>query len=190
MNRYTLNVMSLMLALGILAGCGGGKHTTVGKSSPAWIDNGGGAFKDGDGNSVLYGVGILQNVRNKGLARQAVDNRAIADIAKTVQTYSTQLMEDYAASINAGNAVSDEQQLIESSVKTFAQVTLSGVTIIKHWTDHDTNTYYALARLDMESFKSMLENSNELSQEVKAHIRQNAQKAFDKMARMEEKHSN
>jgi hypothetical protein len=157
----------------------------VGKRSPEWIDRGSGAFKDSTGNRVLYGVGILSNVRNVGLARQAVDNRAIADIAKTVQVYSTQLMRDHQSSINAGGAVSDEEQLIESSVKTFAQVTLSGVTIINHWTDHETKTYYALARLDMDSFKSLLNKSNKLSDEVKAHVRKNAEAAFDRMAQME-----
>ncbi len=187
MKRYAYSAIGLILAIGIMAGCGGGKyaHTTVGKKSPAWIDNGGGAFKDAAGNRVLYGVGILQNVRNVGLARQAVDNRAIADIGKTVQVYSTQLMRDYASSINAGGAVSDEEQLIESSIKTFAKVTLSGVVVIKHWTDHETKTYYALARLDMESFKKLLTQSNKLDEKVKAYVRKNAEAAFDRMAQME-----
>ena len=188
MNRTFVTSVCLALTVGLIGGCGGGsKNTTAGKSSPSWIDRGSGAFKDSDGNRVLYGVGILQNVRNVGLARQAVDNRAIADIAKTVQTYSTQMMEDYASSINAGGAVSDEEQMIQSTIKTFAQVTLSGVTIINHWTDHETNTYYALARLDMDSFKSLLDKSNKLSEEVKEHVRKNAEAAFDRMAQMENK---
>ncbi|MCH7548143.1 MAG: hypothetical protein IH969_01170, partial [Candidatus Krumholzibacteriota bacterium] len=45
--------------------------------------------------------------RHVEVLRQAVDNRAIADIGKTVQVYSTQLMRDYASSINAGGAVSE-----------------------------------------------------------------------------------
>jgi len=64
---------------------------------------------------------------------------------------------------------------------------LSGVTIINHWTDHETNTYYALARLDMDSFKSLLDKSNKLSEEVKEHVRKNAEAAFDRMAQMENK---
>ncbi|MFH2204119.1 MAG: hypothetical protein ABIJ96_13450 [Elusimicrobiota bacterium] len=186
MRRYALSMMCLVLAGGIMAGCGGAyKNTTSGKKQPEWIDRGGGAFNDEGDKRVLYGVGILSGVRNVGLARQAVDNRAIADIGKTIQVMSTQLMRDYASSINAGGEVSDEEQLIENSIKTFAQVSLSGVTIVNHWTDHETKTYYALAKLDMDAFKNLLEKSNKLSEDVKAHIRKNAEAAFDRMAQME-----
>jgi len=185
-----LHIVTALAAFGMfcLAGCAT-QNTFSGKSNPKWVDQGGGAFKDGSGNRVLYGVGVLANVRDPGLARTAVDNRAIADIGKSIQVFSTQLMRDYAASISAGDPKkSDEEQMIENTVKTFANVTLSGIQVVDHWTDHESKTYYALARLDMESFKKLLEQSNQLSEQVKEHIRKNAENAFDRLAKEEEKH--
>jgi hypothetical protein len=185
------NAILLAVGLGLLAGCASQPMNTFsGQKNPEWVDKGGGAFKDADGTKVLYGVGTLQNVRNLGLARQAVDNRAIADIGKTIQVYSTQLMRDYASSINAGGkGQADEEQMIESTVKTFSQVTLSGVTIVDHFVDHKNNAYFALARLDLEGFKKAVENANQLNEAVKDYVRKNAEKAFDRLEAEEAKHS-
>lgn len=191
MRPYAL-VVALTAAVAVsLSACGGHRHTTSGKKNPKWVDQGGGAFKDANGHRILYGVGILGNVKNPGLARQSVDNRAIADIGKTIQTYSTQLARDYQSSIGSTDEGGKEsgEQLVENTIKTFSQVTLSGVTIVDHWTDHEAGTYYALARLDMESFKQMLEQSNQVSEKVKEYIKKNAESAFDRLAKEEDKHS-
>jgi hypothetical protein len=61
---------------------------------------------------------------------------------------------------------------------------------VEHCTDPASNTYYALAKLDMAAFKDLLDKSNQISEQVKEHIRKNAEKAFDAMAKEEEKHPN
>jgi hypothetical protein len=63
---------------------------------------------------------------------------------------------------------------------------LSGVLIIDHWVDTD-GTEYALAQLDMDTFKANLEKMKELSAQVRDAVRANADKAFDELAAEEAK---
>lgn len=188
MKKQTIVTALAAIGMFCLAGCAM-QNTTSGKNNPKWVDQGGGAFKDAAGNRVIYGVGILAGVKNPGQARIQVDNRARSDIGKVIETFSTSLGRDYMASISATDPKKvDEEQMLENTIKTFSKVTLSGVQIVDHWTDHENNTYYALAKLDMQAFKNLLEQSGQLSEKVKEHIRKNAENAFDRMAQEEAKH--
>ncbi len=161
------------------------------KAEPDWIMIGGGAFKD-SGQQVFYGVGAINGVRNKPLARTAAQNRARAQITKTFETYTASLMKDYAASTSGGAAIrvesaTSEEQHIEQAVKTFSAATLSGVMIIDHWTDPSDGTMYALAKLDLDNFKNSVDKIKQLNAKVRDFVRKNAEKSFDSLAMEEEK---
>lgn len=181
MRKFAIGAVLLFVGFGMIAGCGT-KHTTTGKNNPEWVDKGGGAFKDGSGGRIIYGVGLLQNVRNLGLARRTVDAMARRDIATVINTYISSILKSYESSINAGGEATEESQMIEAALKEVTKAQLSGVRIVDHWTDHETKTYAALAKLDMDGFKSILDKSNKLPEKVKAHIRKNANRLFDELA--------
>ena len=63
---------------------------------------------------------------------------------------------------------------------------LSGVLIIDHWVDTD-GTEFALAQLDMETFKANLDKMKELNAKVRDAVRANADKAFDELSAEEAK---
>jgi hypothetical protein len=65
---------------------------------------------------------------------------------------------------------------------------LSGVQVVDHWVAND-GTEYALAQLDLESFKSNLDSMKELSAKVRDAVRANADKAFDELSQEEGKHA-
>ena len=93
-------------------------------------------------------------VKNEPLAWDAAENRARAEIAKNVETYTAYLMRDYAASTNAGDfSKSTEEQLVERAIKTFSATTLRGVRPIDRYKDEDTYTYYVLAKLSLEDMQ-------------------------------------
>jgi hypothetical protein len=83
-------------------------------------------------------------------------------------------------------SASNEEQHVQQTLKTYSQMELSGVLIIDHWVDTD-GTEYALAQLDMETFKANLEKMKELSAQVRDAVRANADKAFDELAAEEAK---
>jgi len=179
----------LFCALAALGGCSTQQVAKL--TPPEWVTRGGGAFKD-TGDKVFYGVGAVSGVKNPPLARTAAENRARAEISKIFETYSAALMKDYMASTTGGAAVTaasatTEEQHIEQAVKTFSAATLSGVTIIDRWTDPQDGTLYALARLDLDSFKNSLDKMRELNAQARDFVRKNAEKAFDALAEEEKK---
>ena len=91
------------------------------------------------------------------MRRSTSDSRARAEIAKTLETYVAVLSKVYEASTTAGGmSASSEEQHVHQALKTYSQMELSGVVIIDHWLDND-GTEYALAQLEMASFKDNLD---------------------------------
>ncbi len=172
-----------------MTGCAG--RQPAGAQPPEWVIKGSGAFKD-SGSKVFYGVGSVVGVHNPPLARTTAENRARAEITKIFETYTASLMKDYAASTTGGGAVTgasatSEEQYIEQAIKTFSSATLNGVMIIDHWTDPSTGELFALARLDLESFKNSLDKIKELNSAVRDYVKKNAEKSFEGLAAEEEK---
>ena len=179
------------VAIVVVAGCGG-KQALMPKEAPAWVIKGSGAFKD-SGENVFYGVGAVTGMNNKPLAVTSAENRARAEVAKVFETYSASLMKDYAASTTGGAAITaetptSEEQHIEQTIKTFSAVTLSGVMIVDRWEDSKDGTIYSLARLSLKDFEAQVKKMQELNAGVKAHVKENAEKAFDDLATEEDRH--
>lgn len=181
-------------AVAALAGCGGNKNvqnnTTsaaapIAASGPIWVNQGSGAFKDGN----FYGVGIATGIKNRALAIDAADSRARAKIAEVFNTYIAKLSKDYMASTTAGTAAgSSEEQNITVSLKSFTQMTLSGVVIVDHWVDSSDGSMFALAKLDVAGVKLALDKAKELDSKMRDYIKANADKAFDDLSAEEAKH--
>lgn len=154
---------------------------------PEWIMKGSGAF-GGDKGKAFYGVASASNIQNLSLLRTTADNRARNEVAKVFQIYTASLMKDYAASTSVGDskAVSDEQH-IEQAIKTVTALTLSGVEIVDHWQSSETGEFFALARLDLNSFKDSLEKSKELGAKVKEYVKNNAERLHDQLDKEVEK---
>jgi 3-deoxy-D-manno-octulosonic acid (KDO) 8-phosphate synthase len=183
-------VLVVGVAIAALAGCGG-NQVLMPKEAPAWVIKGSGAFKDA-GESVFYGVGAVVGMNNKPLAVTSAENRARAEVAKVFQTYSASLMKDYAASTTGGAAITadtptSEEQHIEQTIKTFSAVTLSGVMIVDRWEDPNNATIYSLARLDLKAFEDQVKKMQELNANVKAYVKDNAERAFDDLATEEDR---
>jgi len=169
----------LLAAILPLAACG---HKVVAgpvaNNAPDWVNKGSGAFSDG-GISAFYGVGLVQNVRDKALAIEAADTRARAAVAKTLDSYISALTKSYQASTSAGDpAKISEEQNITSTMKSLTDVSLRGAIIVDRWQDPTDKTMYALARLDLEKFKAALDQANQLDSKVRDFVRANSDKAF------------
>lgn len=164
-----------------LAACGGGKPdgsappNMQGIDYPEWVMKGSGAF-GGEAGRVFYGVGSVSGIKNHALARATADNRARSEIAKIFEVYSASLMKDYMASTTAGDmSASSEEQHVEQAIKTFSAVTLSGVQVVDHWY-HPDGTVYALAQLDLQTFRDNIDKANELNAKVRDYVRKNAER--------------
>lgn len=151
---------------------------------PEWITKGPAAFK-GE-KKALYGVGVTEGIKSEALRRTTSDNRAIAEISKQLSVMSTSLMRDYMSSADATEEEkSAGEQYVENTVKTFTSNVISGVKIIDRW--DDGKKAYSLATVSLDDLKSMTDKVQQLSRQVREHIKANAEKAFDKLEAEEQK---
>jgi hypothetical protein len=181
-------LLGLVMAMALVAGCSGSSgdyYTSSGE--PKWVIRGSGAFQE-DGKRVFYGVGMVSGIANRALARTTSENRARAELGKIFRTYSASLMKDYMASTTAGAMeASSEEQHVEQAIKTFSQVTLSGVMMVDHWVDPSDGTVFSLARLDLDAFAGALDSMKQLDARTRDFVRANAQKSFDALDKEEDR---
>ncbi|MGB0910387.1 MAG: hypothetical protein ACPGYT_08490 [Nitrospirales bacterium] len=154
---------------------------------PTWVMEGSGTFNK-EGTKSIYGVGSINGVNNEPLAWEAAENRSRAQLAKTFETYTGYLMEDYAASTNAGDVSKvTEEQNIERAIKTVTKVTLNGVRPIDRFKDEEANSYHVLTKLSLKEMQEALQEAQELSREVKEYVKDNAERLFKKLEKEESK---
>jgi hypothetical protein len=180
-------VMVLFMGLALMVGCASKPKTSADSAAagPEWVMKGSGAF-DVEKGKVFYGVGVASGIKNKALLRQTADNRARAEIAKTLETYVASLTKDYMASTTAGDmSKSSEEQHVETALKTFTQTTLRGTTIVDRWVDPADGSMYALCELDLVSYTEALDDYQELDSKIRDYVRNNAEKLHDELEEME-----
>lgn len=178
--RDAMNASGMILATLLLAAC---------SSAPKWVEQGGGYMNEKN-TQAFYGVGGVSGVKNEPLAREAADNRARADLAKFVETYTSYLMRDYAVSTTAGNFTkSSEEQNVERALKTFVGTTLAGVAVIERWEKDDKTgkTIYSLAKMDLAAFTEQVGRLKELNEAARDFVRKNAEQAFERLQEEEAK---
>ena len=174
----------LVTGMFLMSGCSKTPESAF-NQGPEWVYKGSGAF-DVEKGKVFYGVGIASGIKNKALLVTTADNRARAEIAKTLETYVAVLAKDYMASTTAGDmSASSEEQHVEQALKTFSKTTLHGATIVDHWQDPADMTMYALCELDMFAFKDALDTYKELDKKFRDYVRQNAEKMHEELEEME-----
>jgi hypothetical protein len=193
MKRFSAYALALVAGLTLGACSHSTKSTSpIANNAPDWVNRGSAAIKDASGKQVMYGVGILQGVRNVGLAIPAVDDRARVEISKIMNAYVTALGKDYASSISAGDmSKTSEEQMVTQTHKVFTEFQLHGSMPVDHWVDRSDPAgpiYYSLVKLDMSSVQQSLADSKELDSKVRDYVKANAEKAFDELSAEQAKH--
>ena len=188
LSNYALAIVAALT----LGACHSVKPSPIVNNAPDWVNRGNGAFKDQAGKPVFYGVGILQGVRNIGLAIPAVDDRGRVEIAKIMNSYVTSLGKDYASSVSAGDlSKPSEEQMVTQTHKVFAQFQLHGSMPVDYWVDRSdpkNPVYYSLVKLDMATIQQTLADSKDLDSKVRDYVKANAEKAFDELNAEQAKH--
>ncbi len=192
MKRLAAISLMLMAGMMLITGCASTQKVTTTTpiqelESPEWVMKGSGAF-GGEKGKVFYGVASAYGIKNFSLLRSAADNRARNEVAKVFQFYTASLMKDYAASTMAGDPdVTSEEQHVKQAIKTVTSMTLSGVEIVDHWQHPASGELFALARLDLNSFKDNFDKVKDLDRKVKDYIKGNADRMHEELEKEENK---
>jgi hypothetical protein len=150
-------------------------------NGPDWVNIGTGAVTDESGKK-FQGVGIVSGVRDAALRRRIVDTRARTEVQRTLEDFLDAIEKDLPPATPA-----TERERVETSFKAVASSD-SGVHIVDHWVDTDS-TEYALAELDLASFKSNLEKSKELDARAKEAVRRDIDRLFDETSAEKASHA-
>lgn len=194
MKRIMISIC--LFSLPVFFGCGKkdikkGYEITDGpiaQKAPAWVNKGSGAFEDADGKKVFYGVGIISGVKNKALAIQAADQRARAEIAKSIESLIEILTRDYMVSTSSLDMTAPaEEQDVSVALKGFTKTNLKGAIIVDRWKDISDNTMFSLARLELEEFTQDLTRAEEIDDKLRDFVRANSDFAFEELAETESK---
>jgi len=155
------------------------------ETTPDWVKTGSYSEKE---SKAFYGVGEVMGIRNEPLAWDAADNRARVQIAKILSAYTAYLMRDYAASTTATQfQKTAEDQHIEEAIKTFSAATLNGVRPVDRYKDEKKGIYYVVVKMDLENVKDLLTQSKDLNNQAREFVRKNADRAFDRLEKEEQK---
>jgi len=203
MKRDTRTTAGMLVTVGVVAmmalvtGCAsqqqavdGRKSTPVQyvKDAPKWTWNKGEAFS-GEKNRALYGVGMAVDIRNATLRRKAAEGQARNDMGATMGSYVASLQKQYLAetTADAGDKAASEQHITDT-MKQLSEASLVGAQIVQYYERPDANEAYALARLDFDQIKDMMDkvaSSNgqfkQLDAKLRDWVRKNAEKANDQL---------
>lgn len=155
------------------------------QSTPQWVKTG--SYKPEEAKA-FYSMGEVMGIRNEPLAWDAAENRARAQMVKILSTYTAYLMRDYAAS-TAGLDLTRtaEEQHVEVATKTFAAATLNGVRPVDRYKDEKQGIYYVVVKMELDDVKDMLMHSTELNSQMRDYVRKNADRAFERLEKEEQK---
>ncbi|HZX66983.1 MAG TPA: hypothetical protein VFE76_16390 [Myxococcales bacterium] len=150
-------------------------------NGPDWVNIGTGAITDESGKR-FQGVGIVSGVRDALVRRRMVDSRARGEIQRTLEEFLETAQKDVPAGTDP-----NEKQRVQAALKGLAS-SENGVRVIDHWVDTD-NTEYALAELDLASFKSNVEKTKDLDPRAKDAVSRNVDRIFDESSAAKASHS-
>ena len=185
--KIVLTGLCALSLASLLAACGAASRDFDRAEQPEWTNRQAGPVME-DGRRIFYSVGMVTGIKNTALARSTAENRARAEMQKFFDTYSATLMKDYQASTTAGDMeASSEEQHVEQAVKTFSAGSLSGVAIVDRWRDRETNTVFALARLDLAAVEDLVTKMKQLSPKIRDYVRKNAARVHDELRTEEER---
>ena len=151
-------------------------------NAPEWINKGCKDVKE------LCGIGIASTFGDYALGRREAEGFARVDLKANIETYVGYLMKTYKERITSGNP--NEIGLMgktEEAMKTVVGGTITGSRIVDHWEHPTKNTIFALAKINLESFKRNVEQMRELSETFKEYVRKNAEKLHKELNKELEK---
>lgn len=150
------------------------------RGAPDWVNEGTQYLNDNDGR-LFHGVGQAPGMEDASLQIATADNRARAEVARILSSYLDVVSNDYTAVSGNGDKVEVGQQAVSRQISNLSKVNLSGVRIIGHWKDENTDTIYSIAELDLSQVKNITEQVNGMNADLQRYIIDHSKNIFDNL---------
>jgi hypothetical protein len=169
--------VAVLLSAGWLYGCMG-RSLIV--STPAWYQLQSGLYETAEGK-VFYGIGQAGGVQSLTLLRATADNRAREELGRVLENYVNELARLAASTPEATWAAlsgDERQQILGMLVRN----SLQKAVFSDHWNDTQKPRLLALCRLDLTTFKQVLDDSSALDDNMRAAMQAQAEKLYIRLA--------
>ena len=147
MRRYMIRCFFCTVFMLILLFSGCAKQQVSAVSDFNWTTASSGAYLI-DRQPLFYGIGQASGIRSTTLLRATADNQAQTQMARLIRRYMAQLTQA------AGVGVADEDTLL--ALSELAQAALGQASIVDHYYDSQTGTFFTLCRLELEQVKALI----------------------------------
>jgi len=174
-----------LVAATLSIGLGGCSSQTVVESdmrisgAPDWVNEGANVLKNKDGR-LFHGVGSASPMGDESLQVSTADDRARAEVARTLSSYMDVVSKDYVSSNQSGQGAAVDQA-VSRSIENVTKINLAGAKIIGRWRQKKTNVVYALAEIDMKAVKETMDKAEAMNPGFKGHFDSKADALFDSM---------
>ena len=185
MNKLKFRLQAiLMTAAAMLAACSGQTQLESDlriKGAPDWVNKGTSYVNDKDGR-LFHGVGSASPMGEVTLQRATADDRARAELARIFSSYLDVVSSDYQSAARSGDSKVSEEA-VSRQIKNLSKVNLTGAKIIARWPDKKTNIVYSIAELDMKQVKSTVATAQDMNDDVRRYLDNNADNIFDRVTK-------
>jgi hypothetical protein len=150
------------------------------ENAPDWVNQGTALIFDDDAR-IFYGVDSAPPMDSLSLQRSTADDRARAEVARSLSTWMEVVAEDYAATAGSGEDALDETQ-VSRQIRAVSEINLTGARIIARWRDEQTGDIHSLARIRLDEVTQTLGSVQDMNSGLRDHIGQRGPSIFDRMA--------
>jgi len=150
---------------------------------PAWVNEGSVIRASKDGRR-FHGVGSAPMMSNFSLQTATADNRARSEINRILASYVEIVSRDFIASGDADDSGFNDQD-VSQQMDQLANIDLTGIQVIGHWTDKQSKVVYSIAEVDMQQVREAIKSAESLHPGLRRFIKVEGDTIFDRIATAE-----
>lgn len=151
---------------------------------PTWVSGGSSILASKEGRR-FQGVGSAPMLGDFSLQTATADNRARSEINRILASYVEIVSRDFIASGDAEEAGFNAQH-VAKQMDELANIELTGIEVIGHWQDKQSNVVYSIAEMDMQQVREAIKSAESLHPGLREFIKSEGDSIFDRIATSED----
>ena len=149
--------------------------------APEWITQGSGAYHDGAGKAVFYGLGSVSKDENSQNIKTLSEDRARDELAKVFTSYMERLVEKLSTPHSDNPLPDASKDQLNSSVEEGTATILMESEITNHWLNPDNGSMFSLATLDLSRLTNKVDDFGVISVEDRSFLKESIVQAHASM---------
>jgi len=150
---------------------------------PAWVGEGSVIRMSKEGRR-FHGVGSAPMLGDFSLQTSTADNRARSEINRILASYVEIVSRDFIASGDADKSGFNAQHVAQQ-MDQLANIDLTGIQVIGHWTDKQSKVIYSIAEVNMQQVREAIKSAESLHPGLRRFLKTEGDSIFDRIATTE-----